>query len=500
MIRKIQSAIIVIMCCYISSAKPVLISNRPCEYREVFAGPNWQKFKPIITCKELLSDLDMLCYYLETAYIGYDRMCELGFDGEKLKSTFLDRYKNRQDIDTRLVFGEVAYWFEPYINDRHFGLFTWYGEYSPTKAHIFYYTNTFVEKRHDGFFLFMSDDTMLYEGMKYGGNEENLFYYPMKGKNIYRVGIIALENPDVILALFDGQIFRLKVFDDKAIDSDRNVRYREHESLDSGYVSLSSFLLPDANSQYHKGAEIVLSKFAELSAKWHDKKNIILDLRSNQGGYAEYPEYLVYSLFTNNKKTFSLENASQEKCEKWISKYIDNHDEMESPAIAQINLQINEQLGINDSRLKKAVAKQMKSPVLTKYHYSSKETPQKNKDTFKGKLIILVDRNSKSATEHTVILAKKLFGENVFVVGENTDGCCEYRYDCDYLLPSSNAVLHCGYGISRLLQSEPQWHDEGIGIYPDYWAISEDLNDTIFLVTSDSEMREKLAGIESRLM
>ena len=42
-------------------------------------------------------------------------------------------------------------------------------------------------------------------------------------------------------------------------------------------------------------------------------------------------------------------------------------------------------------------------------------------------------------------------------------------------------------------------HGEGVGIYPDYWSTGEDLNETIFLVTQDEEMKQKLKGIEFSL-
>lgn len=53
---------------------------------------------------------------------------------------------------------------------------------------------------------------------------------------------------------------------------------------------------------------------------------------------------------------------------------------------------------------------------------------------------------------------------------------------------------------NEYLQDFSQWHGDCYGIYPDYWSIGNDLNETIFLVTKDNEMKLKLSDIANRLM
>ena len=122
------------------------------------------------------------------------------------------------------------------------------------------------------------------------------------------------------------------------------------------------------------------------------------------------------------------------------------------------------------------------------------EFPQKaNRCFYDGRIVILIDRNTMSASEEAVFLAKKAVGaDKVFVVGENSGGCFEYVDILDYALPNSGIYLHLADKKITSLSENPQWHGEGFGIYPDYWAIGTDLNDTIFMITQDEELKEKL--------
>ena len=123
-----------------------------------------------------------------------------------------------------------------------------------------------------------------------------------------------------------------------------------------------------------------------------------------------------------------------------------------------------------------------------------------NKNGFAGNLIIIVDKQSASVSESLIFKAKKVLGSNrVIVIGENTAGCHTYMDVCKYILPNSKISLKLGAQKDLLPSLSSNWHGEGIGFYPDYWSTSQDLNETIFLVTQDEEMKQKLKGIETRL-
>ena len=106
-----------------------------------------------------------------------------------------------------------------------------------------------------------------------------------------------------------------------------------------------------------------------------------------------------------------------------------------------------------------------------------------------------------SASENTIFIAKKILGsEKVIVIGEKSAGCSEYWDIKNYLLPNSKIGISLGSMNNFHFKDFSQWHGECIGIYPDYWSVGKDLNETIFFVTKDEEMKKKLFDIEKRLM
>lgn len=79
-------------------------------------------------------------------------------------------------------------------------------------------------------------------------------------------------------------------------------------------------------------------------------------------------------------------------------------------------------------------------------------------------------------------------------------GCAEYWDIIDYALPNSGIYLHLGSENQKSFEICPNWHGETYGVYPDFWSLGKDLNETIFLVTNDEKMKEKLKDIENRLL
>lgn len=478
-------------------AKTLLVSETPCEYRETFIGSDWDNFKSSLTYDEFMTDIDMLCYYLENAYADYDGMLSRGFIPGRLKKEFEIEYKGKENIDTRAAFGEVADYLVPFISDCHFTITSKSMYYYPLQRDFFYYTNTFVEKTDDKYCLFESDNEKLVQGMTYGGSDENLFYYPSKGKNIYRLGAVGYGKPDCLRTLFNGKDYDLPLLDDGYIQLS-SIRYHELESDESVYASLSSFTLPEEDSQMRKGAEIVLERYANLASRCSDKKNIIIDLRSNPGGIQAYSEYLFYALYTGDKKEFSFEKCS--KFYKWFMRYAADFSVIDSPATAEARVKILELLGLDKRDEEKSFNRLKKKPFRRSFRIKGEKVLEQSEASYKGKIIILVDRNSQSASENTVMIAKLLFGDNVIVAGEKTCGCIEIGEIYDYMLPVSKVLLHLGARKNEIPKNFYSWYGEGHGYYPDYWSLGADLNDTIFLVTGDSVMKEKLKEIDSRLL
>ena len=244
-------------------------SERP-ELRETYIAAH-TPYRSFITYAELQDDIESFVYYLKTAYAGYDEMKERGFKAELVRAV-LKNYEGQEKIESRQIVFDLHEELAPYISDSHFFAAAWNTNVRFTYHRTFYYANIFVEKSEDGFTVCQSGVPSVAADMKFTGSAENLFYYPVKGENVYRLGAVSERVLSFYTFSFDGKNIAVPVYDDNAIESSGNIKYREVETADSVYVSISSFMLPPAGSQYSRGAEIVLEKYANTVINHPDKK------------------------------------------------------------------------------------------------------------------------------------------------------------------------------------------------------------------------------------
>lgn len=498
--KKYLSILIITIICLNVFSEEKLISSVPVALNESFV-PQEVPYKSSITYEQLLEDLDMAVYYLETAYAGYESMVKNDFNTEKFKKAISEKYKEQEIIETRSVFFDISRELKNYVNDVHFQVINNKEYEGVTQSKKFYYSKIFVEKIESEYLVQKSEETHIKPGDKYMGSIENLFYYPVKGKNSYIIGQISESMPKDFNISFDEINKKVTLYDDGAINSSSLIKYHEIETQDSGYVSLSSFLIPDSDSQYFKGAKIIFNKFANLYSKWKNKKNIIIDLRGNLGGRASFSIYLIYSMFQKNIKPYSEKKHS--KYDLWLDKYFNDYITIESPAITQAHAKYYKitQDKKEEKHYKKLYRKQLKNPERKIFSHKKTNDTKHLESTFSGNLIILTDRNTASAAEQTAILAKIFLGDDkVYILGEKSMGCAEYWDIIDYALPNSGIYLHLGSENQKSFEICPNWHGETYGVYPDFWSLGKDLNETIFLVTNDEKMKEKLKDIENRLL
>ncbi len=100
-----------------------------------------------------------------------------------------------------------------------------------------------------------------------------------------------------------------------------------------------------------------------------------------------------------------------------------------------------------------------------------------------------------------ILITAKSFGQDkVTVIGENSCGMATYWNLYTLRLPCSGIGVHVALDKSYTLDSYNAWHGEGTGILPDWWSDGKDLNQTIFLITQDEEMKERLKDIGKHLI
>ena len=85
----------------------------------------------------------------------------------------------------------------------------------------------------------------------------------------------------------------------------------------------------------------------------------------------------------------------------------------------------------------------------------------------------------------------------VYVIGENTNGCISYGDVNSYCLPESKVNVNIPISdFTNILKRFPSWHGEGYGFYPDYWCTSENLLETLVVLSGDDELKFALHGID----
>lgn len=516
--------------------EPEIIKRESCEYLELEFG-RYEKIKTSLTQEEFEKDLTHLCYLLNTGYAGYEDMLEKGFDIEEFRSKVQEKFTGAEEISSRDFYFAISEGLKPYINDSHFFLRHFRDAISLSTKKICAWSDIYVRKNDSGkvkntsseknalygdnasssektssaekasfltFTVTESGEDSVKTGDIYTGSEAFLFSYPVKGKDIYRVGIMSEENtkPFTSSFSFNGSEIPVFVKEDTAIERRNNMKFKDFSTKDSAYVELNDFMLPDINAPSRKAAEIIFDKYIKLGKKYNGKKNIILDMRANNGGNATYAAAFLFCLRNNYEPADT--GRLLENLDDWSNQSFFVRKQINSPAYYKVARDIYESRNLLLDRNKFAnfleQSKTNSERIVTKNVLQPSKLFSKP-SRFKGKLIILNDRNTASAGEFTTLYAKHILGEeNVFVLGENTYGMAEYWNVIDVQLPCSKIVIHTSFATNETIKENEKWHGEGSGLYPDWWCTGCDLNETIFMITGDEEMKEKLKNIEFYLL
>lgn len=477
----------------------VNIRETPCEYRTVRLG-NLDNVNYYISEKACRYDLEYLCYLLSTGYSGYSDMLQNGFRPEKFIQDVLSGVKTKgRRVDTEDFIEQIVKNLKFYINDGHFSFETGIKtERVFTKKKI-YWSDIYLEKKNKEFFV-KDGNGLVLNGAHYPADIETLFYYPLKGENVFRLGCLSSEPIESKEFKFNGKPVVVPLVDDGVIP-EVSIKYKELQTVDSAYICLNFFILPNFNSFYYSGTEVMMKKFVLCGRKFFDKKNIVLDFRGNHGGWLFTPFAFftwLYNGYVDNDPSDFYDIIDSE-----LNKYM-NYERIISPASLQysyLSARKSKEFS-KESKYRSKVKESKKKPVRKiKYNAGGEVVLLNGESRFQGKIIILIDRNSASSAENAVCLAKRIFGnDNVVVIGENSSGVAMYYAGIYLNLPRSKVCVNFGTNRNYEIESFDLWNGEGTGVFPDCWATRNDLNELIYSITKDEELKVELKTIGSNLM
>lgn len=504
--KKILLIFIFVIACGICGAKPKIISSEPCEYRDVscdfFGYQKW--FKDEISCGQAEEDLDMLVYLLKSAYAGYDDAVKRGLEIDQINELFKNFNKEDEFIKTSALTHFIYDFFNPYIQDSHFSIESTDFSKRLVSQYKVLYSNIYVKKTDDIFVVEKSDNQDFQAGKSLEIEDENLFLYPSEGENIYRIGVYApvYKNKNPVAVVYSGEQKQILCnVSNNYISSNDVSAYKEIETEDSVYIYIPTFMNLPNNDNRKSILDENFEKLYSVSERYQDKKNVILDLRTNGGGnsvnVAKFLANLYFlekncsekntwknikkqaKLIGDDGKRVDLVSSSVVQAENWLEKNLFSQDEFFIKEFKKIRKILNK-----------------RNLRITYYNHKKKKAKSGNPN-FKGKLIILSGKNSASASEGAMLDARNIFsGTNQFFqIGENTTGCYAFGNVWCYQLPHSGIALH----LSSFLIGDSEKCPEGLGIMPDYWATNDDIVQALVNVTGDENLTEKLKDINNNL-
>ena len=484
--------------------EPEVISSRPVEWKDILlAGQGNKKTSGTVSYQAFLKDLETFRYLMQSAYIGYEKAEAQGLNLDTCIKNLKNLFKGQTEIQTKKIYDALYAELSPYITDNHFFIYYYIYKTQLCSHSNIYFSDVYVNKNGEIFTKAFESSQGIAEGSTYTGKRENLFYYPVKGKDIYRIGAAGVHALFSLETEFEGQKVNLPLKSDTAIQEKNNLLTGKRSTEKSAYISLSSFVLPQENDTRRKAADIMIDRLWDYIEENHEKENLIIDLRSNGGGVMALAMDFADSLLCGSD--YFMEKTPVLTLDRYQT------ERLISPAILQAEERWTEDLGsyaegykeyINET-IKVFKEKPRRERHLEDFFNKAYENGQPVKDRYQNKIYVLIDRNTGSSSElfYSYLVSVADDPEKIKLVGENSSGRIENGAVWEYLLPETNIVLGLSsQTFTPTLSRVKAWQGEGTGLYPDYWCRGEDLLETLVTLTGDEELREALEGLYEGLL
>ena len=447
-----------------------------------------------LNLSDVLEDLFILDYLLRINYAGYEDSLKDKYQFNTLIDRITDYIKENNSISQRefceFLYNELI----PFMSDAHSGIC--YKDFYKTlcKHKCLYFSNTYVKKCDDFYEIIESQEKELIGKKLRNISNDYLFYYPSKGKNIFRVGCLSYG----FVSTISIEAVELSVYSVNDIVT-KTPEFIFEETKENIYIKIPTFNLPPKNSIYRKTIEKGLEDFSKYPVLMNNSKNIVIDLRGNKGGLFSIIFNFITDLYFENETIIKRYLYKKEV----LRNLTNNIEKLDSPNVDEAYKKAFDLFpeGVSKKEVKqndKLYKEQMKSP----YREWRKEKNKKGEGVnYKGsdkKIYLIIDKETSSAGEFICCLAEYLFSKNnVTIIGENSFGAIMYADQFMYALPNSKVImlLPCKKNSKLIKTMTTSFKGEGIGIYPEYWSTNEDLNETIYFITHDDEMKEILKSV-----
>lgn len=480
--------------------------------------------KSDLTEEELRQDCDMLKYILYTVYAGIDEAIENGFDLDTTIEQIYSEAAAKKSLG-KISSGDFSTAIYSVMSknlnntDQHLSI----GGHSIKAQYAIYYTNIWMEKRGDKFFVKeikeeevenkknkvkAQENADVKPGMEFTGPVSNLYEFISPNGLEYRYGVYTNKNVRTVQISLENKNYQVPTSNEKPVNQ-KYVWTGIKNTTDTLYMSLGDCTQINGKTNDSNLRSLAWDKYlAKINDGAKDKKNIIFDLRSNPGGYYEYPAKMLTAAFyykhqdkeelDNIRALFS--NTITQGCTRLASPFSMQglkkiYEEQWSDQFELLPEEIQEFYKSYWKHMKRRPLR--KQIPLNEYKCNLTEFPEPD---FKGDVYILINRKTASASEFGTGMAYLLKdkGINVHLVGENSMGAFKYAGMNYILLPNSSIGVYCGnfFGESPYIKENQNWKGEGYGFKPDYYATNDRILSTLILLTKDLELADTLRGLD----
>jgi hypothetical protein len=373
-----------------------------------------------ISLEDALVDLRMFDDLIKFCYSGYDVHLEMGLDFD---NRIVEVEKELRNDDTILLgeFFELLASITSGVKDNHLVLKADEKYIDHGVKYGFWPSSIAVEWKGNEYVVYQSNLDEVPLGAKYLGPTEYLFLIDPKHSAKFRLGTLAQNQSSIVVDFSSGKQELLTHNPYRRMNTSRR-NYLFNIRDDYAYLAIRSF------SQRDEGME----EFIHYGETLRSFDLIVLDLRGNHGGQSNFMSEFLYNLNDTPTGDFASSGETYLLISKKMNEIYRNR--INSDFVCQFS----------DDQLQKAVA-YLDFLELTLSESKSDRTwyqtgneicfPDIGINSFKGNLIVLIDKNTASSAEGWLpLLASKL---NATIVGENSAGAGLFASQDRYVLENS---------------------------------------------------------------
>ena len=441
--------------------------------------------------EKLDNDLAYLTRLMKECYAGYEYNIEQGFDFDAAIENIRELYikksvESTKEYDSELLAQciNLELLEKLKVPDNHLQIVSKKQMYG-VKQNFWYASKVYFTKQGEDYYTTFSLNFKIRRKSLYTGDKNNLYKIIRHNKEYFVFGLNSPYEIKTAELSLNNKQYKVKVKNKPVL-----LRYKENwigirKTEKTVYFSASDCIFMSwDNSSYN----IQVKKFEDYVSELRRKnyENVIVDLRGNPGGLVDRLTPILSSL------NFGGDYKNPNKVYKKINT-INKGKRLDSELIRQAMEQF--------SKLNPGLENHVEIDSAYEYYAANQLEIYDFTPVYKGKLIILTDTNTASASE--LFISYSYLFENVYLIGTNTSGTIDFGALLDYYLPESNVRMHLASGSfkeNEFLQNNSHWHGDTKGFYPDYWCNAATLLPTLIYITGDKKLKKKLRGLSIQLL